>query len=676
MKNQAPSIRFCAWAILLVALGLTFTHATSAYAQVSAVATEAAKKAEAAAEQADTKADTTDPAATVGSPRAMLLSFLDATARDDIDYARANISLPEQGITSNEAVRKQIMQAIRRLLDWMDWTPELTTKLAPGNGFKGEKWQVFPFSSDDAPKLTAQSDLLNGILNDSYVLVIERNDNGTYQFAASSLQSTEIDALSTAIRKIRRETGDKSYDSLAEWVRVYAPPSLLDKFFFLETWQWIGLGVVIFIGFVLDLFVRIVLGLFLRRISRRMKVQLEDQVIRQSVRGFGLLAAAITWLLLLAVLGLPLEAFQVLQPIARFMFVGAITWCLWRIVDLAGDFFTSRARKSDTKLDDVLVPMLRKTAKVLVIVFALVNLAPLLGLDLGPLLAAVGIGTLGLSFAFKNTLENFFGSVTVILDRPFQVGDWVVCKDIEGTVEAVGMRSTRIRTFYNSLVTMPNSALITNEVDNYGLRKYRRWSTKVGVTYDTPPERIDAYCEAIREVIRQHPYTRKDYYQIWLNSFGDSALEIMVYLFWEAPDWQTELRERHRFMLDIIAIADEMGVEFAFPTQTLYMKKEETGTEKADEVPTEPEAGQAARRDARQIVRKIAENADWKREQPPKYRFTTAEETARIDAIDDHKRAAKLEQRLDQKERSNLPSESGDDPDKPDFTEQRDAGGG
>ena len=93
----------------------------------------------------------------------------------------------------------------------------------------------------------------------------------------------------------------------------------------------------------------------------------------------------------------------------------------------------------------------------------------------------------------------------------------------------------------------------------------------IGVAYDTPPEKIDAYCEGIRELIRRHPYTRKDYFHVYLNEFADSSLNVLLYVFWEVPDWATELRERHRLFLDLLRLADRLGVEFAFPTRTIHM---------------------------------------------------------------------------------------------------------
>jgi MscS family membrane protein len=192
-------------------------------------------------------------------------------------------------------------------------------------------------------------------------------------------------------------------------------------------------------------------------------------------------------------------------------------------------------------------------------------------------LAFGGVGGIAIGFAAKDLLANFFGGLMVHLDRPFSVGDWVVVGSFEGTVEEVGFRSIRIRTFYNSLITLPNSNLISSAVDNYGARRYRRWSTKLGIAYDTPPDRIDAFCEGIRELIRRLPETRKDSFHVYLNGFGDSALEILLYLFFEVADWSEELTGRHRLALAILRLADDLGVEIAFPTRTVWLHQAATG---------------------------------------------------------------------------------------------------
>lgn len=124
------------------------------------------------------------------------------------------------------------------------------------------------------------------------------------------------------------------------------------------------------------------------------------------------------------------------------------------------------------------------------------------------------------------------------------------------------------------MITLPNALLTTTKIDNMGARRYRRMKTMLGLTYDTAPEKIDAFCEGIRSLIQLHPYMRKDYYQVYFNQYNSASLDILVYVFWETPDWNTELRERHRFLLDILRLAKQLDVEFAYPTQTLYLKQD------------------------------------------------------------------------------------------------------
>ena len=107
-----------------------------------------------------------------------------------------------------------------------------------------------------------------------------------------------------------------------------------------------------------------------------------------------------------------------------------------------------------------------------------------------------------------------------------------------------------------------------------GERRFRRLSTKFAIAYDTPPETVDAFCEGVRELVLRHPYTRKDYFHVYFNEFGAACLEIMLYVFFETPDWATERRERHRLAVDILRLAHELGVAFAFPTQTVYLREE------------------------------------------------------------------------------------------------------
>ena len=359
-------------------------------------------------------------------------------------------------------------------------------------------------------------------------------------------------------------TGDEgfSFAFLQDWLSWLPDTTFLN----VAAWQWVGLALVIFLGLVGQLLIKTVLG---RLLGKLLGGEIEIQ--RKLISAVGLAVAGFVWSRLLPFLSFEGTVLQVFEGGARVFLVLAGTFAGFRGVDALGAWATKKAGNTESTLDDILVPLGRKTLKVLVIAMGAVNLAPLLGLHITPLLGALGVGGIGFAFAAQNTLENLFGSVTVVLDRPFSVGDWVQIDGVDGSVEEVGLRSTRVRTFYNSLVSIPNAKLTTAIVDNYGERNYRRFKATLGLRYETSPEQVEAFCSGVKALVMDRTDTRKDVCYVELNSFGDSSLNVLLYMFFDCETWADELRGRHELMLDILRLAQGLKVEFAFPTQTLHI---------------------------------------------------------------------------------------------------------
>jgi MscS family membrane protein len=380
-------------------------------------------------------------------------------------------------------------------------------------------------------------------------------------------------------------------------------PESLKSGFLLEYWQWLAIFIVIVIGFIADKLLAWVLEKnVIRWQNKHTAFQHMDSAV---LRPLGLMAMALIWWFLIGMLGLPDTALVILSVSVKILVSLSAIWSAFRLVDIVDAMLSSKAKDTENKFDDLLVPMVSKSLKVFVVVLGIIFTADNLNVDVTSLLAGLGLGGLAFALAAKDLLGNFFGSLTVLLDRPFQIGDWVVIGDVEGTVEVVGFRSTRIRTFYNSLITLPNSILTNTKIDNMGARRYRRMKTMLGVTYDTPAEKIDAFCEGIRSLIALHPYMRKDYYQVYFNNYNSASLDILVYVFWETPDWNVELRERHRFLLDILRLAKQLEVEFAFPTQTLYLRQDNGSRDPAGQFSpamSEEEAFALGQKHAKDIV--------------------------------------------------------------------------
>jgi len=194
-----------------------------------------------------------------------------------------------------------------------------------------------------------------------------------------------------------------------------------------------------------------------------------------------------------------------------------------------------------------------------------------IGLNVNSLLASLGIGGLAFALAAKESLSHFFGGVSVILDKPFYVGDWIVCEGVEGVVTNIGFRSTKIKTFYDSVITVPNSHLANFTIDNLGKRTARRTRITLDLTYDTPPEKIEAFVEGLQNIIKSNPRTRKDYYQCYFSGFAAHSLQVFLNFFLKVSDWDEELLQKQNIFLEILRLAKKLEVDFAFPTQTLDM---------------------------------------------------------------------------------------------------------
>lgn len=399
---------------------------------------------------------------------------------------------------------------------------------------------------------------------------------GEWRFTAQTLKTVDVLYRALEHRQIIAElkrAGVKERLTFRQRIERQMPEWLRADAWFLVGWQWLALALLLVLGFVARAFTGAIFGFLMRRWLRTRQLEIDRKSLRRVAGSVGALAAVAFWHYAIRPLGLPPALLSFLLGATKLALGFAGVWAAYRFVDVVGGQIASNQQVSVTRFDDVLIPMLQKILRFLVVVAAMLIAAEWMGWRVGTVLGALGIGGVALAFAAQDTIGNFFGSITVLFDRPFGIGDWIVIGDVEGTVERVGFRSTRVRTFYNSMVTIPNSKMVNTQVDNYGARRYRRAKVMLSLTYDTPPEKIDAFCEGIRELIRLHPYTRKDYYHVYFNQFADSSLDILLYTFFEVPDWGTELRERHRLFVDILRLADRLGVEFAFPTQTVVLQR-------------------------------------------------------------------------------------------------------
>jgi len=255
----------------------------------------------------------------------------------------------------------------------------------------------------------------------------------------------------------------------------------------------------------------------------------------------------------------------------------AVGWAVYRLVDVLELFLSAWTSRTRTQLDDQLVPLVRKSLRVFVVIIAALFIAQnIYGWSISSLLAGLGLGGLAFALAAQDALKNLFGSLTIFADRPFQLGDWVRIGEHEGIIEEVGFRSTRLRTFPGHLVTIPNAKVADTAVENVSRRPSVRRVLNVTVTYDTPPEKMARAVEVLREMLaarREHfPPDRPG--EVHFNDFNAASLNIIVYYWFTPADYWQSLAFAHAFNMELLRRYNEEGIEFAFPTQTLYLKQD------------------------------------------------------------------------------------------------------
>lgn len=244
-----------------------------------------------------------------------------------------------------------------------------------------------------------------------------------------------------------------------------------------------------------------------------------------------------------------------------------------RLTDGLCDLWHARAQKTEDTFDDQLVPLVRQGGKSVLVVGALLLGSQALGWDVTSLLAGLGIGGAAIALASKDTIANLFGSIVVFVDRPFQVGDWVELSGHEGTVEEVGLRTTRIRTFANSVITVPNSALTTSAINNWSRMQKRRIKLTLGVTYGASAAQLRAAVASIRELLAENPQIDDGFSLVNFNDFGASSLDIFVYCFTTTTNWAEYMQAREDLLLSIMERLQGLGLSFAFPSQSVYVEQ-------------------------------------------------------------------------------------------------------
>jgi len=196
------------------------------------------------------------------------------------------------------------------------------------------------------------------------------------------------------------------------------------------------------------------------------------------------------------------------------------------------------------------------------------------GINVTALVASLGIGGLAFALAAKDTAANLFGSLSLLADKSIRIGEWIKVNGVEGTVEDIGMRTTKIRSFEKSLITVPNLIVANNPIENFSRRGVRRIKMRIGITYGTTEAQMTKIVEEIKYMLHNHQHiSQKETLLVNFESFGDSALNIFIYTFTNTSNWEKYLNIREDIHLKIMKIVEENNSSFAFPSQSIYVEE-------------------------------------------------------------------------------------------------------
>jgi MscS family membrane protein len=374
---------------------------------------------------------------------------------------------------------------------------------------------------------------------------------------------------------------DQTYKEVFPWyvdkLQNLIPASGHKKFLGIELWQLLGIVLLLVMAVVIFILIKKIAFFILRKIQHQITHRASNLELDKVLKK---LAHPISLLISLAFIDKIFPSLQFSLEVNTWVFLGlniteTVFWIyvLLKLVKVVMRIYEEFTERTQSRLDDQLVPILNNFLKGLVLVFGLFKVLRLFGVDTTTLVAGATIGGLAFALASQDTVKNLIGTIMIFLDKPFHIDDWIEAGEISGTVEQVGFRSTIVRAADTSIYQVPNSKLSEIVINNKGLRLFRRYNTNLGVRYDTPPILIEAFVKGIREIIIAHPETRSDSYNVEFTGFGDSALLIMVNVYFKSLVWGVEQSSKHRLHMAIIKLAKELGVEFAFPSTTVTIEQ-------------------------------------------------------------------------------------------------------
>ncbi|MCR6107245.1 mechanosensitive ion channel family protein [Salipaludibacillus agaradhaerens] len=309
-------------------------------------------------------------------------------------------------------------------------------------------------------------------------------------------------------------------------------------------------------------------------LSRKAPTDLMTNILLAFEKPIRLLFVFIGLYAALRYLPFPADYNQIFLQFIRTLIIVHLSWGLFNLSASSSQVFTKIGEKLNVEVDDILLPFLSKLVRFAIVAMTLSIIADEWGYNVSGFVAGLGLGGLAFALAAQDSIGNFFGGVVIITEKPFTLGDWVKTPSVEGVVEDITFRSTKIRTFADSVVVVPNSTLANEPIENWAKMRKRQISFNLGVMYSTPKEKLERCVERLESYLRSREDIDQEILIVKFNEFNDSSLDIMLYFFTVPTAWLDYMEIKQEVNLKVLDILNEEEVTIAFPSRSIYMEKQ------------------------------------------------------------------------------------------------------
>lgn len=262
----------------------------------------------------------------------------------------------------------------------------------------------------------------------------------------------------------------------------------------------------------------------------------------------------------------------VIDQIFRSVVIILVSWGLYNLTEESSLLFEKMHKAYDIKMDKILFPFISKTLRLILIALDINIIAEIWGIPIQGFITGLGLGGLAFALAAKDAASNIIAGIFIILDKPFTIGDWVSIDTLEGTIENISFRTTRIKTFDEAIITVPNSKIANEPLTNFSKRGKRRINFNLGITYSTSGDKLQICVDNIRKMIEDHPQVNKQGIYVRFDKFNNSSLDIFIYFFVDTTVLAEYLRIKENINFNIMKILEKEGVSIAFPSSSIYVE--------------------------------------------------------------------------------------------------------